>query len=61
MVEKEFGEKKGFWAHQVSNLASGLHILQLVNDKGSPYPQGFWRVETGVGVRVDLLVPRGYP
>jgi len=35
------------------------HIMYLVNDKGSPNPQGFWRV--GVGVRGRNFLPSKNP
>ena len=36
-------------------------LAWLVNDKGSPNPQGFWRVGAGAGVGVEILYPPKTP
>ena len=32
-----------------------------MNDKGSPNPQGFWRVGAGVGIGVEIFYPPKTP
>ena len=36
-------------------------LLWLVNDKGSPNPQGFWRVGAGVGAGIGIFYPSKTP
>ena len=38
-----------------------IPLQRLVNDKGSPYLQGFWRVGIGVGVRGGIFYPPNTP
>jgi len=59
----QFVEAGFFILRYFRNAAAfcSVKVLHLVNDKGSPNPQGFWRVGVGVGVRGRNFLPSKIP